>query len=66
MMIKINQSIPIVAMVVTLFVAKAESSDGFEGKVQENIGKAKGRIVRSIEIKSFHQSQVSIKCQVEW
>ena len=61
MMIKINRKlITIVAMVVTLVVAKVKSSDGFDGKVLEKVGKAKGKIVRSIEIKSFHQSQVRI------
>ena len=61
MMIKINRKLlTIIAMVVTLVVAKVISSGGFDGKVQEKVGKAKGKIVRSIQIKSFHQSQVRI------
>ena len=60
-MIKINRKFKaMVAMVVTVIIAKAQSSDGLEGKVLENIGKARGKIVHRIAIKSQVSFQIVI------
>ena len=58
-----NELITLVAMVLALFYVtgvKAQSSGGFRANMVEKIAKSRHKIVHTIQVKSPHQSQVSL------